>query len=203
MGISRYVALFIAGAVLDLPAIARAEDSVFAIGRLVTEMREMIGKPLLDKTIEFNNKSPFVLESLAPEGSRFFFGGSSKQPGESADDMRQKHGFIIIMTPCPGAHDFSAKVASVAAWETISGGESMEENVQQMGLGIEQLLAMMNSPPGVVVTPSTLRVPRVKNLRGPVFEYVRGDTTETLSFLNEGSPLRITWTITNTGICPR
>ena len=37
-------------------------------------------------------------------------------------------------------------------------------------------------------------------MHGPVFEYVRGDTTETLSLLNEGTPLRINWTISSTGI---
>jgi hypothetical protein len=202
MGHFRHIALMIVGALVCLPAAVRAEDTVFATGRLMTEMRAMVGKPMLDQTIDFSNRSPFVLESLAPEGSRFFFGGNSKQPGESADDMRQRHGFIVVMTPCPGTRDLAAKVSTVATWETVSLGEPSKDSVQQMGLGIEQLLAMMNSPPGVV-TPSTLRVPRVKNMHGPVFEYVRGDTTETLSLLNEGTPLRINWTISNTGICPR
>lgn len=192
----RYAALLAVCGILCFAPAVRADDSAYAIGRLIPDMRAMIGKPLLDQAIDFNNKWPFVLESLTPEGSRFFFGGSTKVLGETADDMRQKHGLVVLVTPCPGAHDYTAKVASVALWETLSSDETT-----QLGLGMEQLLAMMNTPSGVV-TPSLLRIPRFKNLHGPVFEYVRGDTTETLSMLNEGSPLRLNWTVSNTGICP-
>ena len=90
-------------------------------------------------------------------------------------------------------------------WETLDGKDDDSSGLApaaQSGLGLEQLLSLMNTPPRVV-TPSTLRVPRVKMLHGPVFEYVRGDTTETLSLVNEGKTLRINWTSMNTSTCPK
>jgi hypothetical protein len=178
------------------PAFAET-NAVFTTAHFIEAMRDMIGKPMLDVTIDYNNKSRFILEALTPEGARFFYGGNNKDPGESADNMRQNHKFIIILTPCVGTHELSGKISSAVLWETLDSDEKSDS-----GLGLEQLLAMMNTPAGVV-TPSTLRVPKAKGLRGPVFEYVRGDTTEILSFVNEGSTLRVNWSTTNLAICPR
>jgi hypothetical protein len=188
--------MFLAAVAFFLSGSAFAEDAAFYTGRFVPRLRAMIGRPLLDESIAFNNATGFVLEELLPEGSRFFLGGNGKRPGENADDMRQNHGFIVLITPCSGSHDLNAKISTVAIWENLDSKEASDT-----GVGLEQLLALMNTPPGVV-TPSTLRVPKVKNLHGPVFEYVRGDTTETLSLVNEGAALRLSWTSTNTGVCP-
>ena len=196
----RYVAFFVAWVVLCSPTLARGETMEFDIGQLITGLRAMVGKPLLDQTIQFSNEQNFTLTALTPEGSRFYLGGTGKMPGETVDEMRQRHAYVVALTPCPGTHDLTAKISSVAIWQTLSGAGQVSGS--QIALGLEQLLAMMNTPAGVV-TPSTLRVPRVRSLHGPVFEYVRGDITETLSFVNEGAPLRLNWTSSNTGICPR
>ena len=196
----RYLASFIACTILCLPTLARGETTEFDIGQLIPDLRAMIGKPLLDQTIQFSNERNLTLTALTPEGSRFYLGGTGKMAGESVDEMRQRHPYVVALTPCPGTHDLAAKISSVAIWRTLNGAGQGES--PQVALGLEQLLAMMNTPAGVV-TPSTLRVPRVRSLHGPVFEYVRGDITETLSFVNEGAPLRLNWTSSNTGICPR
>jgi hypothetical protein len=181
---------------------ASAQSPQIAISGWIAPMREMIGKPMLDQVIDFNNKSSFILEALTPDGARFFIGGSSKTAGATADNLRQEKIFSILITPCPGAHDLGAKIASIAMWQTIVDESAKVDESSKIGLGMEQLLAMMNTPPGVV-TPSTLRVPRTKDLRGPVFEYVRGDTTEALGLVNEGAALRINWSTTNMAVCPR
>lgn len=168
---------------------------------MIPRLREMIGKPLLAQAIEFNNTSPMVLEALTPDGARFFYGGNSKTPGQTADDLRLNKAFSLAMTPCQGAHDLGAKIASAIIWQTL-GENQNSNNSAHIALGLEQLLALMNNPPGVV-TPSTLRAPRAITLRGPVFEYVRGDTTEVLTFVNEGVALRISWSISNSAVCPR
>jgi len=184
--------------VLAVPAMAQNAD--FYALRVVPLLRAMIGKPLLDQAMSFNNSTGFILEELAPEGARFFVGGNSKKAGENADDMRQSHGMIVLITPCPGVHDLTAKISSVSVWETIIDPETARGGVAQADRGdrsgAEDVLTSMNTPPGVV-TPSTLR----KN-HGPVFEYVRGDTIEILSFVNEGLPLRVNWTSVNTSVCP-
>jgi hypothetical protein len=183
-----------------------AEDSVFLTARIIPELRPMIGKPLLEQTIAFSNSKGVVLEAITPEGARFFWGGNGKQPGESADDMRKSHYLVVLLNPCPDAHDMTSKISSISVWEEAAPDKLLDRDEQvrqlkQTGLGLEQLLSIMNTP-SAVVTPSTLRTPRVKSLHGPVFEYVRGDTTETLGFLNEGEALRINWTSSNTGVCP-
>lgn len=190
------LAFLLAVAATCVAAPAFAQERLFYIGQIMPTFRAMIGKSMLDQSIAFNNSTSFVLEELVPEGARFFFGGSSKKPGENADDMRQSHDLIVLITPCTGIHDLTAKVSAVAVWERLDGKDALAS-----GVGLEQMLSLMNTPPGVV-TPSTLRVPRIKTLHGPVFEYVRGDTTETLSLVNEGNALRINWTSTNTAVCP-
>ena len=91
MGHFRHIALMIVGALVCLPAAVRAEDTVFATGRLMTEMRAMVGKPMLDQTIDFSNRSPFVLESFAPEGSNSSLGETAsslaKAPTICDNDM--------------------------------------------------------------------------------------------------------------------
>ena len=191
-------------ALLSMPSKA---DDISDIGQVMTQMRAMIGKPLQDQSINFSNTSPFVLGTLGPEGARFFYGGSGKVPGETADLMRQMHRFVVLLTPCRS--DLSAKVESVTLWATISSSASatdsnnrIPEVLQNFGLSMEQLLSMMNSPPAVG-TPGTLRASQAKNLRGPVFVYNQGDITQTISFLNEGPALRVNWKMENTAICPR
>jgi hypothetical protein len=191
--------------ILMMPCVAASAEpdkSVWALTNVIGNMRDLIGKSLLDVTVDLNNNSKFVLESITPEGTRFFWGGSSKEPGENADSLRQSKAFSILITPCSGVHDLRAKVSSVAMWQTLD-DRNMQINVQPtIGLGLQQLLEVMNAPTTGVVTPSAMRSPRTNDLKGLVFEYVRGDTTETVSLVNEGSPLRISWSITNTAVCP-
>ena len=205
MKLQRYflvAAICVAGS-LSTPAFA--DDWVFATSQFIPDLRAMIGKPLRDQAIDFNNSQPFVLEELTPQGARFFFGGNRKMPGETADALRQNHGMVVLLTPCSGNNDLAAKVSGVTVWEALGNNsadaESLRRRLVKAGLGLEQVLSQMNSPAGVV-TPSTLRVPKVKSLHGPVFEYVRGDTTEAVSFVNEGDDLRLSWSTTNNGVCP-
>lgn len=196
-----YVACVSISVALSLPASAQAPNPEFVIGRFIGPMRDMIGKPLLDASIDFNNKSPFILEALTPEGSRFFFGGNGKTPGQSATDLRQQKGFSIFISACPGAHDLTAKISTVSIWQTLDEDQKIKDH-PYIGLGLEELLTLMNTSPGMA-TPTTLRAPKPKELHGPVFEFVRGDTTEVLAIVNEGSETRISWGITNTAICSK
>ena len=131
---------------------AMADELVFLTGRIIPDLRPMIGKPLLEQALAYNNTKGFVLEEITPEGARFFWGGNGKKPGESADDMRQAHYLVVLLTPCPDIHDMTSKISSISVWEEFAPDKLMDRDEQvrqlkQTGLGLEQLLSIMNTPP--------------------------------------------------------
>ena len=57
--------------------------------------------------------------------------------------------------------------------------------------------------PLAISTPTTLRAPRIPNLVGPVFEYVRGDRTTVVGLLNDtgNDRLMLNWAISDASVC--
>jgi hypothetical protein len=159
--------------------------------------RGMLGKPLLDSVVTLNNEQPIILETISTLGASFFYNPNKKVMNETFDALRQRTQLAITITTCSGSKDWTAKISSVAVWETLDA-----DSRAHAGTAVQRIIEEMG-PGNVVSTPSNLRAPRVASLNGVVFEYVKGDTTESLSFLTEGGELRLNWSAANTSFCPK
>jgi hypothetical protein len=184
----------------------------------IATFRSMLGKPLLDAVNQFNNEQRLILEKLAPQGASFFLFPNEKVPGEPFDSLRQRTYLSLAMTTCAGSKDLDAKISSVSVWEglyddpvskdTGDDGSDKREDRLYIAFHLQRLLELMN-PSSVISTPSSLRAPRVSQLKGIVFEYVRGDLTETLSLVNDLSEAsmkfspRFNWQTSNSSFCPK
>ncbi len=175
----------------------------------IPTLRDMLGKSLIDTAVTFSNERPIVLEKIVPQGATFYLSArGGKVTNENFDQLRGRSVFAVSLVTCNGAKSLDAKISNVIAWEIVQS----ETNSSYLGtyantvaISLERLLGMMNSSASVT-TPSTMRSPRGGQLHGLVFEYVKGDTTETISLLNEGeasSTLKVSWSATNTAYCPK
>ena len=189
-------------------AVSQVKTPVFPIYTIVPDMRPLIGKSLLDTAVKINNERPFILETLNPQGATFFLGGK-KAPGEVADALRHRTTLSVVFTTCSGSQGLEGKISAISVWERIDEDGDGDVRMKNVATGMQQMLEIVNTPP-TVVTPSTLRSPKASQLQGLVYEYTRGDTTETVSLTDElGSTgaldpqLRVSWSITNTSICPK
>ncbi len=179
--------------------VARADDN-FNTPQILTQMRDDIGKSLLEVSLKIINNGTLVVEKISPQGASFFAGGS-KAAMQSVDELRAAHPFIIAMTTCPNASSLEAKIETIAVWEDI--GDDGERGA--IASAMQQMLEAMNNPPAVQ-TPSVMRAPQTKGFRGVIFEYNKGDTKEQFSFLNESvTPasrgLKLQWSINNEAVC--
>ena len=180
-------------------AVARA-DGNFNTPQILTQMRDDIGKPLLETSLNIINNGTLVVEKINPQGASFFAGGL-KTALQSVDELRTAHPFIIAMTTCPNASSLEARIETISVWEDI--GDDSERGA--IASAMQQMLEAMNNPPAVQ-TPSVMRAPQTKGLRGVIFEYNRGDTKEQFSLLNESSApagrgLKLQWSINNEAVC--
>lgn len=172
-------------ALIATPYLVRAEETrTMFLQSIIPELRSQVGKSLLDVVVPFNNERNLILERLTPQGASFF-AGDNKAVGESFDQLRKRSYFALSITTCSGSKSLDAKISSIIAWELVadSGGSGMNDRAY-IALHLQHLLELMNSPASIS-TPSSMRSPRAAPLRGLVFEYVKGDTTETLSVLDD------------------
>jgi hypothetical protein len=85
----------------------------------------------------------------------------------------------------------------VSVWEELD-----ERERRQTGRILKEVLELINDPLAIS-TPTTLRAPRIPNLVGPVFEYVRGDRTTVVGLLNDtgNDRLMLNWAISDASVC--
>jgi len=170
--------------------------------------RNFIGRPLLEAVIGLNNGQNLVLETLTPQGATFFWTGD-KIPGETFDSLKARTLLSVSITTCNGAKDLEATISGVSIWQAlIERGDGGINQQAYVATHLQRLLELMNSPPSIT-TPNALRPPRAASVKGIVFEYVKGDTTEQLSLLNDPGEkipeftLRANWQIVSSAHCPK
>ena len=176
----------------------------------IPELRSQIGKPLIDTVVQLNNDKEWVLEKVTPQGAFFFHGADSKSPAENFDTLRRRSQFAVSFTTCTGSKSLDSKIANIIAWQVVSDAETISHTNDRalIAAHLQRLLESVNAP-AVVVTPSTMRAPKADQLRGVVFEFVKGDTTENVSVLDDiserslRSMLRFSWQIVNNSYCPK
>ena len=171
--------------------------------RSIGELREYLGKPLLDTVIDVNNKGILGLHTLSAQGSTFAY-NAGRTPNESFDSLRQRSHFAVSFTTCPGSKEISSKISSIIAWERL---ETNTLQTSYVAVYLQKILESINLPPSIT-NPSTIRAPRIGKLTGLVFEYVKGDTTENVSLIDEldlpqSNALRFSWQATNMSYCPK
>lgn len=191
-------------------AVQAADPPTLALANSMSRLRDTLGKPLLETVVSLNNTTALVLENLTPQGASFTTSGR-KTPGESFDILRKRSYFAISFSTCSGAASLDAKISSVIAWQLVSPKDpDSRESVNYQGYTaayLQQLLQLLNTPPAIS-NPSTLRAPRTNSLGGVVFEFVKGDTTETLSLIDDvdvspDNALHFSWQAVNTSFCPK
>ena len=170
--------------------------------------RNLVGRPLLGAVMGLNNGQNLVLETLTPQGATFFWGGN-KMPGESFDSLKTRTLLSVSITTCSGAKDLEAIISGVSIWQAlIERGDGGINQQAYVATHLQRLLELMSSPPSIT-TPNALRPPRAASVKGIVFEYVKGDTMEQLSLLNDPGEkileftLRANWQIVSTEHCPK
>lgn len=186
-----------------------AEPPYLPLTAEVGGLRELLGKPLIDTIVDLTNTKRWVLERATPQGASFAL-TSTKNVGETFDQLRKRSYFAVSLSTCPGAKGLDAKISSVIAWQSLRPADLQQStpNFQSYTAAyLESLLGAVNSPPSVS-NASTMRAPRGGNLRGIVFEFVKGDTTENVSLLDDmdtpsDGDLRLSWQAVNSSFCPK
>lgn len=176
-----------------MPAAAQTA-SVPSISWIKT-LGKKLGQPLLPTALELSNRNRIVLQSLTAESATFLFG--SKEPGESIESLRKRASLSVILTTCSGNVALDGPIAGVSVWEQLNERES-----KIAGKVLKEVLEQVNDPPAIA-TPTVLRGPRLANLSGPVFEYVRGTQTTVVGLLNDSSndQLMLNWATTDPSVC--
>lgn len=161
----------------------------------IKSLGKSLGKPLLPTALDISNRNRIVLQSLTPESATFLFG--SKEPGESIESLRKRASLSIILATCSGNTALDGPIASVSVWEQLDDRES-----KLSARILEEVLELVNDPPAIA-TPTQLRAPRLPNLNGPVFEYVRGTQTIVVGLLNDTGNDRLTlnWAVSDASVC--
>ena len=161
----------------------------------IKNLSQELGKPLLSTAIDISNENRIVLQSLTAQSAIFLFG--SKEPGEIIEALRKRAALSVILSTCSGNKDLEAPIASVSVWEELD-----ERERRQTGKILKEVLELINDPLAIS-TPTTLRAPRIPNLVGPVFEYVRGDRTTVVGLLHDtgNDRLMLNWAISDASVC--
>jgi len=183
-----------AACLLTAMPVAAQTASVPSISWIKT-LGKKLGQPLLPTALDLSNRNRIVLQSLTAESATFLFG--SKEPGESIESLRKRASLSVILTTCSGNVALDGPIAGVSVWEQLNERES-----KIAGKVLKEVLEQVNDPPAIA-TPTTLRAPRLANLSGPVFEYVRGTQTIVVGLLNDSSndQLMLNWATTDPSVC--
>ena len=203
----RYV--FLAFLIAASPWAEAAEPPPLTLPNELAGLREQLGKPLLDTVVSYTNEKPWILGSFTAQGASFAL-TTSKIVGENFNALRQRSVFAVSFTTCSGSKSLEGKITSVIAWQALLPSDKADGSMNFQGQTasyVQSLLELMNSP-RAITNPSTVRAPRDPKLKGVVFEYVKGDTTETFSLLddtelNPAAALRLSWQAVNTSFCPK
>jgi hypothetical protein len=184
-----------AGAWLSAPLPVAAQSPVVPSISWIKSLGKSLGQPLLPTAIDLSNRNRIVLQSLTPEAATFLFG--SKEPGEAIESLRKRASLSVILSTCSGNTALEGPIAAVSVWEQLDDRES-----KAAGKVLKEVLELVNDPPGIA-TPSNLRAPRLPNLVGPVFEYVRGTQTTVVGLLNDTSNdrLMLNWAASDASVC--
>ena len=203
-----YLHLLLCG-LLSVPLVARAaEPSPTFIESTGPLLRAMLYQPILDTVVKFNNEQSLVLGRLTPQGASFF-AGAEKVAGEKFDATRQRATLSIAVTTCNGATGWDAKISGISVWEALPwDAEHNSGPGPYAAYHLEKVLETITGTDGIT-TPNSVRSPRVVELDGPVFEYIKGNTIQTVSLLNDTNAkdqrlrLMMNWTISDSSSCPK
>jgi hypothetical protein len=186
--------LIAAGLLCTAPHTSAQSSAVPSIS-WIKSLGKSLGQPLLPTALEVSNLNRIVLQSLTPESATFLFG--SKEPGESLESLRKRASLSVILATCSGNTALDGPIASVSVWEQLDERESkMSARI------LREVLELVNDPPSIS-TPTQVRAPRLPNLTGPVFEYVRGTQTIVVGLLNDtgNDRLMINWAASDSSVC--